>query len=217
MCEDFTQFITDVFSNALQVEDPNIKPLLYILITKLRRDYLKDIDQVTFIKSILSDFQIYPNNYNISIIMLLLLILKAKFKLIEYKELVMILNITSTDKLYQEFLEIYKNEKSLDYYLSSTIFNTLIPEETLLSKLRISLLSHASEYDHHIDYLSFINFDRHDVLKEQLKEIFSINSNQMITLYGPGNSGKTTFAKLFTKDVIVFEIDETMEINVFFF
>jgi polynucleotide 5'-kinase involved in rRNA processing len=126
----------------------------------------------------------------------------------------MILNITSTDRLYSDFLEIYKEDKSLEYFMSSSIFKNLLSNETILFGLKMALTRHATADDFHIDYYSFIKFDRHEILKEQLREIFAINENERVTLYGPTSSGKTTFAKLFTKDLIVFDIDETMEINV---
>jgi predicted GTPase len=61
---------------------------------------------------------------------------------------------------------------------------------------------------------NFIFFDRHLSLAAKIEEALTIDSNAKVLLYGQPNSGKTTLARLFTNDEIIFEVDETVEVNV---
>ena len=64
--------------------------------------------------------------------------------------------------------------------------------------------------------LNFIDFPRHENLSKKIFEIFKIEKNTKIMLYGPNNSGKTSFIRKFSKNELLIDVDETIEVNVFF-
>ncbi len=62
--------------------------------------------------------------------------------------------------------------------------------------------------------IKFIDFQRHKALSLKINEIFKIDESTKIMIYGPNNCGKTTFIRKFTKDELLFDVDESLEVNV---
>ncbi len=61
---------------------------------------------------------------------------------------------------------------------------------------------------------NFISFERHEKLSEKISEIFKIQSNAKLMIYGPNHSGKTSYVRKFTIDELLIDVDETIEVNV---
>jgi hypothetical protein len=207
-------FLTNLFLGTMLPHDPKIKAYIYVLVSKLNTSYferkLPTFKEVEFIYEVLNSIE-----YTDSLCFVFMFILKNKFNITEYNLLAILKERMEANDFLDKYLVVnqYSTTKPLDY-LDDYFTNYLNLEYLHLKGLYDSfnqfnniqiVLSAAND---------FVFFERHMNLATRLNEIFNIDSNAKIMLYGTANSGKTTLAKLFTSDNIIFDIDETIEINV---
>jgi hypothetical protein len=212
-------FVADLFVGKLQAKDNRLKDFLYVLITKLNANYisrLKGFKELEYINEKLSSVD-YSDTDNLMLCLILMFVLKYKFNITEYR---LLQNLQmGGGKLIDSFLSKYlvvnqySTTKPLEYI-----------DDFFTNYLKLGFKDLKSLYDDFfiVDTIStqtsklsdFIYFDRHITLTGKLNEIFNIDANAKIMLSGTANSGKTTQAKLFTTNSIIFDIDETIEINV---
>jgi len=126
----------------------------------------------------------------------------------------------------KEKTEKYPNE---DAILSNLSFNLLFEENLIkdfitiirnshifsrkLNKIKFDEKSQQKE-NLYVNTHDFINFERHYILSNKIKEIFHIDENSKIMICGPNNSGKTSFIKKFTSKELIIDVDESLEVNV---
>lgn len=128
-------------------------------------------------------------------------------------------------------LKFAKNENQISEYLKdSTLYFNIVFEENILKDFIIFIRDHkvfSGTFKKLRSYVeigkakseekinnSFIHFHRHINLTEKISEIFKIDENSKIMIYGPSSSGKTTFIRNFTKNELLIDVDESLEVNV---
>ena len=213
-------FIIKFFANTYPNEDNNLKLFLYFIINKFNPDLLKEVpsfNEKVFLQDRLSEFNINSTLIDLNKLYLILLIQRIKLRITDYETIQKLYNLELSDEYHEKFIECLSRDFSLEYVFNTNIFKYIVGDNfSILSQIKKGLVDFSHNIKNEIVSDTFKYFSRHEVLHQQLFEIFSINSNAKIMLYGPSNSGKTTFSKLFTQDVIIFDIDETIEMNVIF-
>jgi len=107
-------------------------------------------------------------------------------------------NILFEENILQDFISLIRNSHVFSKKLNKIKYNPLANPKDIPNEI--------------ID--DFISFDRHFILSKKIYEIFKIDENSKIMIYGPNNSGKTTFIKKFTNKELLIDVDESLEVNV---
>lgn len=115
------------------------------------------------------------------------------------------------------------NELKKSFYLQAIFeesiikdFSTLIKNSSIFKKyqnISESLNDTQVEHENH-SKSRLIEFSRHKVLSNKIQEVFKIENNPKVTIFGPISCGKTAFIKKFTQNELLIDVDETIEVNV---